>query len=85
MKYQFKIFLTRKKIYIHYYYLKIHCTNSKQIFSWLVFYINGLYCASITVNSTLNQLKPIFQGNKNKAKQAKHLNRWLTPVALNEK
>lgn len=32
-----------------------------------------------------NQLKLIFQGNKNKAKQAKHLNRWLIPVALNEK
>lgn len=33
MKYQFKIFLTRKKIYVQYYYLKIRCTNSKQIFS----------------------------------------------------
>ena len=67
----FKIVLTRGKLYTQCYYLKICCTSSKQIFN--VFYINYLNCSLNTIKKTISQLKPIFQGNKNRAKQNKTL------------
>lgn len=50
-----------------------------------MFYTNCLNC-SLIIKPPLKSVKiHFFQGNKNKAKQTKHLNSWLILVALNDK
>lgn len=79
--------LPEESFYIQYYYPYIYITPIWANIQLTYLYTNDLNCSLIIIKKTptLNQLKSIFQGNKNKAKQTKHLNSWLILVALKEK